>query len=232
MLRLDRINFFVKCLGATVITIAAWLARDFMEAGIVVAVTLLTLAGCRLPQARNFYRISALIFIMVGATWTLNFMLQGMALEPAVMESVRMAFRLIATTGSFFIAIETTSAGALLAACAAARLNGTLTLILVLVVGMIPLIREEYGHIADTQRARGLELDKGPVFRRIRFALAKGIPLMVQTFRMAEAISLTLHLYGFDTKIRRSTWREVGLAAMETQLSPTPTVQSEKAKQI
>lgn len=222
MLPLDRVNFFAKCLGATLITIVAWLARDFLEAGIVAAVTLLILAGCRLPQAGSFYRISVLLFFMVGGTWTLNFMLQGMDWQPAILEAIRMAFRLIATTGSFFIAIETTSAGALLAACAAARLNGTLTLMLVLVVGMIPLIREEYSRIADTQRARGLELDKGPILRRIRYALAKGIPLMVQTFRMAEAISLTLHLYGFDAKTNRTSWREIGLIAMETRLRSVP----------
>ena len=228
MLRLENVNFFVKCLGASTITGAAWLTRHPVEAGIVAGLTLALLAATRLPQARSFYRISALIFIMVSGTWTLNFAMQGMALQPAMLESVRMAFRLIATTGSFFIVIETTSAGALLAACAAARLPGTLTLGLVLVVGMIPLIREEYQHIADTQRARGLELDKGPILTRVRYALAKGTPLIVQAFRMAEAISLTLHLYGFDTTTRRTSWREMGLVAVETQLRPIPPHQPQR----
>lgn len=218
MLALERVNFFVKCIGAVLITTAAWLAQGPLEAGAVAAVTLLLLMVCRLPQAKSFYRISALLFVMVSVTWTLNFIVQGVAVQPAVTEALRMAFRLIATTGSFFITIETTSAGALLAACAALRLPGMLTLVLVLVVGMIPLLREEYRHIANTQRARGLELDKGPILRRVRYALAKGVPLMVQTFRMAEAISLSLHLYGFETGKRRTSWREMGLLAIESQL--------------
>ncbi len=87
-------------------------------------------------------------------------------------------------------------------------------------VGTVRAAQDERGErIADTQRDRGLELDRGPLLRRVRFALAKGMPLMVQTYRMAEAISLALSLHGFDPNVRRTTWRNVGWLTVESELS-------------
>lgn len=219
MLRLERVNVFVKLAGAAALTGASWLTRDALGTGVVAAVVVALMLACRLPQARGYFRMAALVCGLVTLTWTVNFLVQGLPLTAALAEALRMAFRIIATTGSFFIAIETTTAGALLAACSAARLPGTATLVMILVIGMIPLLREEYQRIADTQRARGLELDRGPLLRRIRFALAKGVPLMVQTYRMAEAISLALSLHGFDPRVRRTSWRTIGWLTVEPALS-------------
>jgi energy-coupling factor transport system permease protein len=220
MLRLDRVNVFIKLAGAALLTALSWIARDLAETGVVAVVVVAIILACRLPQSRGYFKMAALVCALVTVTWTANFLIQGLPLEAAIAEALRMAFRIVATTGSFFVAVETTTAGALLAACSAARLPGMATLVLILIVGMIPLMREEYQRIADTQRARGLELDRGPILRRIRYALAKGVPLMVQTYRLAEAIALSLSLYGFDPKVRRTTWRNVGWLTVEPAFVP------------
>jgi energy-coupling factor transport system permease protein len=56
-----------------------------------------------------------------------------------------------------------------------------------------------------------MEIDDVSFPMRLRFALARGVPLLVQAIRMAHAISLSLAIYGFDTKRKRTTWRNVGL---------------------
>lgn len=219
---LDRINPFVKLLAAALLSACGWLAFNALTAGVVAAIVLAIVIACRLPQTPGYLKLMALVGVLVTLSWTFSLMWNGMPPTLAADQSLRMAFRLIATTGSFFVAIETTSAGALLAACSRLRLPGTLTLVLVLIVGMIPLMREEFQHIGNTQRARGLELDRGPILQRILYALARGVPLMVQTYRMAEMIALALSLYGFDPRVRRTSWREIGWLTVQTSFPLQP----------
>ena len=217
---LDRINPFAKLCVAALLSAFGWLAGGALTAGIVAAVVLAIVIACRLPQAAGYLKLMALVGTLVTFSWTLSFAWNGAPLALALDQAMRMAFRLITTTGSFFVAIETTSAGALLAACSRLRLPGTATLVLVLVIGMIPLMREEFQSIGNTQRARGLELDRGPILQRILYALARGVPLMVQTYRMAEMIALALSLYGFDPRQRRTSWRDIGWLTLQTSFPP------------
>ena len=219
---LERINPFAKLAAAALLTACGWAAYDAVTAGIVAAMVLAIVLACRLPQARGYFKIVGLVGALVTLSWTLSFAFNGVPLAQAVDTALRLAFRLIATTGSFFVAVETTSAGALLAACSRARLPGTATLVLVLVVGMIPLMREEFQNIGETQRARGLELDRGPIFKRILHALARGVPLMVQTYRMAEMIALALSIYGFDPRLRRTSWRDIGWLTIQSDFPSQP----------
>jgi energy-coupling factor transport system permease protein len=220
---LDRINPFVKLLAALVLSTCGWLAGSAVAAGLVAAAVLAIVVASRLPQTGGYLKLMALVGGLVTLSWTLSFVWNGAPLATAVDDALRMAFRLIATTGSFFVAVETTSAGTLLAACCRLRLPGTLTLVVVLVIGMIPLMEEEFQNIGETQRARGLELDRGPILKRVVHALARGVPLMVQTYRMAEMIALALSIYGFDPRIRRTTWRDIGLLTIQTSFPLEPT---------
>lgn len=222
MHRLDRINPFVKLLAALVLSSLGWFVGNAVAAGSVAAIAMGIVIACRLPQTKGYLKLMALVGGLVTLSWTLSFVWNGAPLATAIDDGFRMAFRLIATTASFFVAIETTSAGALLAACSRLKLPGQLTLVLVLVVGMIPLMREELQNIGETQRARGLELDRGPLMKRIVYALARGVPLMVQTYRMAEMIALALSIYGFDPKITRTTWRDIGWLTIQTKFPSQP----------
>jgi energy-coupling factor transport system permease protein len=125
--------------------------------------------------------------------------------------AMRMAARLVTTTAAFFFVMETSTPGSILAAASAARLHPMATLVLSLTFGIIPMLREEFERIADAQRARGMEIDGVPFHTRLRYALARGIPLLVQAIRMAHAISLSLAVNGFDAGVKRTTWRRVGL---------------------
>ena len=222
MHRLDRINPFVKLLAALVLSSLGWFVGNAVAAGSVAAIAMGIVIACRLPQTKGYLKLMALVGGLVTLSWTLSFVWNGAPLAIAIDDALRMAFRLIATTASFFVAIETTSAGALLAACSRLKLPGQLTLVLVLVVGMIPLMREELQNIGETQRARGLELDRGPLMKRVVYALARGVPLMVQTYRMAEMIALALSIYGFDPKITRTTWRDIGWLTIQTKFPSQP----------
>jgi energy-coupling factor transport system permease protein len=215
---LGRINPFAKLGGAAVLTACAWLASPSLAMECGLAAGLLALAAaCRVPHLGGFLFIMGLVAALVTGSWALNYLWQGSGLLPAFSNGARLALRLVATATAFFIAVESSSAGALAAACTRYRIPSRVALALVLVFGLIPLLREEFRLIGETQRARGLELDRGSLGKRALHALARGVPLLIQTYRMAEAISLGMSLHGFDLRVRRSTWRRVGWLTIDSR---------------
>lgn len=218
MTRLHDLNFFVKLGAAFALMIVAWLAPDWRFGLPFAGLCLLGLWACRVPKLGGYLKGAGLLTLMVIASWMLNLLLQGTAPLAALAIAAKMAARLVATTALFYFVMETSSPGAILAACSAARLPPVVTLVLSLTFGIIPMLRDEFERIADAQRARGMEIDDVSLPRKLRFALARGVPLLVQAIRTAHAISFSLTLYGFDLSRKRSTWREVGLM-VEPQLS-------------
>ena len=208
---LHDLNFFAKLGLAFVLMALAWMAPDWRAGVVLAALSLTALWLLRVPNLAGYLKGAALLTLMVMASWILNLWLQGVPVFDAVPISMNMAARLLTTTAAFFFVMETSSPGAILAACSAARLPPLLTLVLSLTFGIIPMLRDEFERIGDAQRARGMEIDDVGLVTRLRFALARGVPLLVQAIRMAHAISFSLTLYGFDLGRKRTTWREVGL---------------------
>lgn len=211
MKRLEEVNFFVKLAAAFAVTLAAWLAPDWRFGVPLALFAVLFLKLAQVPGVRAYVKGATLLVLLVMASWIVNLLVQGLALTEAVPVATGMAARLVTTTAAFFFIMETSSPGSILAAASAARLPPAVTLVLSLTFGLIPMLREEFERIADAQRARGMEIDNVPFPVRLRFALARGVPLLVQAVRMAHAISLSLSIYGFDMSRKRTTWRSVGL---------------------
>ncbi|MCM2475397.1 energy-coupling factor transporter transmembrane protein EcfT [Rhizobium sp. CG5] len=211
MNRLHEINFFIKLAFAFVVMLVAWLVPGWRFgvpfAGLTVA--FLWLAG--VPGLRGYIKGALLLSGMVIVSWLVNLWLQGATTAEALPIAAGMAARLVTTTAAFFFVMETSTPGSILAAASAARLPPIVTLVLSLTFGIIPMLRDDFERIADAQRARGMEIDDVSLPTKLRFALARGIPLLVQAIRMAHAISFSLAIYGFDLKQKRTTWRIVGL---------------------
>lgn len=211
MKRAHNVNFFVKLAAAFAIMAVAWFLPDWRSSVPLALVIVALLAVLRVPGLRAYLKGAALLVLLVMASWVVNLMIQGDSLSQAAQVALSMAARLLTTTAVFFFVMETSSPGSILAASSAARLPPIATLVLSLTFGIIPMLRNDFERIADAQRARGMEIDDVPLLMRLRFALARGVPLLIQAVRMAHAISLSLSLYGFDLSRKRTTWREVGL---------------------
>lgn len=222
MSRIHDLNFFVKLGGAFALMLAAWLVPDWRYGIGLMTVTVLFLSRLKIPSFAGYLKGAMILVCMVIASWMLNLTLQGMEWRAALAVSVKMAARLVTTTASFWFVMETTTPGAILAACSAARLPSVATLVLSLTFGIIPMLRDEFARIGDAQRARGLEIDDVGTLTKIRYALARGVPLLVQAIRIAYAISFSLSIYGYDLKRRRSTWRRVGLMVEPRMTWPVP----------
>ncbi len=205
------LNFFVKLAAAFLVMLAAWLVPGWKYGVPLALVTVAFLVLVKVPGLRGYLKGAVLLTLLVMASWILNLVLQGVAFIDTLPIAAGMAARLVTTTAAFYFVMETSTPGSILAAASAARLPPMVTLVLSLTFGIIPMLREDFERIADAQRARGMEIDDVSFPMRLRFALARGVPLLVQAIRMAHAISLSLAIYGFDTKRKRTTWRNVGL---------------------
>jgi energy-coupling factor transport system permease protein len=210
-MRFHDVNFFLKLAAAFLVMLVAWLVPGW-QFGVPLAIaSVASLAAMKVPGLRAYLKGASLLVVLVIASWLVNLTLQGQSLADASTIAAGMAARLVTTTAAFFFVMETSSPGSILAAASAARLPPIVTLVLSLTFGIIPMLREDFERIADAQRARGMEIDDVPFVTRLRFALARGVPLLVQAIRMAHAISISLSIYGFDMKRKRTTWRNVGL---------------------
>ncbi|MFK0166084.1 energy-coupling factor transporter transmembrane component T family protein [Rhizobium sp. NPDC090279] len=218
MTRLHALNFFIKLGIAFIIMLAAWFAPDWRFGVLLALVCLLLLWVLKVPGLRGYLKGATLLTGMVIASWMVNLWLQGLSTPQALSIAMAMAARLVTTTAAFYFVMETSSPGSILAAASAARLPPIATLVLSLTFGVIPMLRDDFERIADAQRSRGMEIDDVSLPTKMRFALARGVPLLVQAIRMAHAISFSLTLYGYDLKHKRTTWRQVGLM-VEQRLS-------------
>ncbi|MER8827828.1 energy-coupling factor transporter transmembrane protein EcfT [Mesorhizobium sp. M0938] len=211
MIRIYELNFFVKLTAAFAIMLVAWLAPDWRFGVPLALLSLVFLSVMQVPGLRGYLKGAALLVLLVMASWIGNLLLQGLSAADALPIAAGMAARLVTTTAAFYFVMETSTPGSILAAASAARLPPIVTLVLSLTFGIIPMLREDFERIADAQRARGMEIDDVSLPTRLRFALARGVPLLVQAIRLAHAISLSLSIYGFDMNRKRTTWRNVGL---------------------
>lgn len=211
MSRLHDLNFFVKLALAFAVMAVAWLVPGWRFGVPFAVLCVLVLWAVAVPGLRGYVKGALLLTAMVMASWLVNLFFQGVGIRDALPVAAAMAARLIATTAAFYFVMETSSPGSILAAASAARLPPIATLVLSLTFGIIPMLRDDFERIADAQRARGMEVDDVALPTKLRFALARGVPLLVQAIRMAHAISFSLAIYGFDLKRSRTTWRNVGL---------------------
>lgn len=224
------LNFFVKLAAAFLVMLAAWLVPGWKYGVPLALITVAFLVLVKVPGLRGYLKGAVLLTLLVMASWILNLVLQGVAFVDTLPIAAGMAARLVTTTAAFYFVMETSTPGSILAAASAARLPPMVTLVLSLTFGIIPMLREDFERIADAQRARGMEIDDVSFPMRLRFALARGVPLLVQAIRMAHAISLSLAIYGFDTKRKRTTWRNVGLL-VESRLTAVP-IKNESPKSL
>ncbi|MBB3609935.1 energy-coupling factor transporter transmembrane component T [Rhizobium sp. BK602] len=218
MRRLYEINFFMKLGLAFIIMAAAWFTPDWLAGVALATICVVLLWATGVPGMRGYLKGALLLTGMVMASWIINLWLQGMTTSQALPIAAAMAARLVTTTAAFYFVMETSSPGSILAAASAARLPPIATLVLSLTFGIIPMLREDFERIADAQRSRGMEIDDVAFPTKLRFALARGIPLLVQAIRMAHALSFSFTLYGYDLKHKRTTWRNVGVM-VEPRLS-------------
>ncbi|MGQ9478421.1 MAG: energy-coupling factor transporter transmembrane component T family protein [Thermoproteota archaeon] len=84
-----------------------------------------------------------------------------------------------------------------------------ITFSFIMAMRFIPVIYDEFQSIYDTQRSRGLELEKGGFMERIRNFIPILIPLLVNTIRRTYEIADAMEIRAFGASLRRTSFKQL-----------------------
>jgi energy-coupling factor transport system permease protein len=143
-----------------------------------------------LRSLRGAAFLAGFIFIVNIAS---NFLTSGYVLTAAAVEtSAAMTLRFVVLVESFSVFFLTTSPDHLGLALEQTRVPYEFAFAFTTAVRFVPVLAEEAQTIMDAQKARGLELEKGGILKRIRNYVPVLIPLIVSAIRrsleLAEAM--------------------------------------------
>jgi energy-coupling factor transport system permease protein len=143
-----------------------------------------------LRSLRGAAFLAGFIFIVNIAS---NFFTSGYVLTAAAVEtSAAMTLRFVVLVESFSVFFLTTSPDHLGLALEQTRVPYEFAFAFTTAVRFVPVLAEEAQTIMDAQKARGLELEKGGILKRIKNYVPVLIPLIVSAIRrsleLAEAM--------------------------------------------
>jgi energy-coupling factor transport system permease protein len=186
-----RIKFMYVC----AVFVAAILFGEIIPliALFLMPIPLVLLAGVQkewLRSLRGAAFLAGFIFIVNIAS---NFFTSGYVLTAVAVEnSAAMTLRFVVLVESFSVFFLTTSPDHLGLALEQTRVPYEFAFAFTTAVRFVPVLAEEAQTIMDAQKARGLELEKGSILKRIRNYVPVLIPLIVSAIRrsleLAEAM--------------------------------------------
>ena len=167
-----RLDPRVKLLISTLMFVSTLLVRAVYEMALVIAFIVAVAAVAKV--LKRVGRTMALTGMFSAFIFVINFVFTR-NLESSVLYAVRFV-AIVASTSLFFI---TSSPDELEQVMKTFRLPRDVVFAFVTAVRFIPVMMLDTIQIMDAQKSRGLELEKGNIFRRVRNMIPVLIPLVV-----------------------------------------------------
>lgn len=162
--------------------------------------------------ARTVYGAAPLIIMVFLFNYMFRAFIPGQPTGwQGIYESFAAAYRLIAFLASFSIFFLTTTPEELGMALTKLRVPYMYTFAFISAIRFTPILAEELQSIMDAQRSRGLELDRGNIFTRLRRYVPILIPLMVNVLRRSYELAEAMEVKCFGAKKRRTYLKELSM---------------------
>ncbi|WP_054939836.1 energy-coupling factor transporter transmembrane component T family protein [Paenibacillus ihuae] len=227
---LHRIEPRVKIIWFVIMTVMVVLYKNLF-------VLTLFLAGCALlwlisdlgREMTGMLKRLLPMLIMAFLTWliigcfqnndgTVIWQMGPFALEDKdLLKSVVASIRIFLMVSVFYTLIMTTNFSEIIYGLQKLGVPFKVAFMCGLVFQIIPLMISEFQTIADAQRARGLELDKGGMVSRLRCYSVILFPLFIRAIQSGQSISLSMHIYNLNFKQKRSSYKTFRVSAMDLQ---------------
>ncbi|MEM3507511.1 MAG: energy-coupling factor transporter transmembrane component T [Candidatus Bathyarchaeia archaeon] len=123
----------------------------------------------------------------------------------AIIASLSMSLRFIILLSSFSIFFMTTSPDDLGLAMEKFHMPYSLTFTFITAVRLVPTMAIDAQTIIDAQKSRGLELEKGSIFKRIKNYIPILIPLIVCAIRRSIELAEALESRAFNLERKRES---------------------------
>ncbi|MEM2871114.1 MAG: energy-coupling factor transporter transmembrane component T [Candidatus Caldarchaeum sp.] len=131
--------------------------------------------------------------------------------EPSLLVSTGFAlaysFRLVVFLSSFSLFFLTTTPDEMALTLQKMRMPYEYTFAFVSAIRFTPVMAEELRNVMDAQRARGLEIDKGPFMKRIRNMIPILVPLLVNVIRRSYDLAEAMEVKCFGAAKKRTSLR-------------------------
>jgi len=118
--------------------------------------------------------------------------------------SIALVLRLIALMTSFSIFFLTVPPDDLSQALIQMKVKFEFAFAMSMAMRYVPTLGQEAYAIMDTQKARGVELDKGNILKRIRNIVPIIVPLIIVSIRRALSIAESMESRGFGANKKRT----------------------------
>ncbi|MHA1576639.1 MAG: energy-coupling factor transporter transmembrane component T family protein [Candidatus Thorarchaeota archaeon] len=118
--------------------------------------------------------------------------------------SITLAIRLLALMSSFSIFFLTVHPDELSQALIQMRVKFEFAFAMSMAMRYVPTLGQEAYAIMDAQRARGVEMDKGNILKRIRNIVPIIVPLIIVSIRRALSIAESMESRGFGASDNRT----------------------------
>lgn len=225
---LHRVDPRIKILWFLGVTVLTVFFRNIPALSVLLAGSLLlwSLSGL-IREAGAMTRRLWPLLVMAFVTWlligaasdaggTALFQIGALKLEQAdLMKAVVAVCRIFLMVSTFYTLIMTTNFSEMIYGLQKFGIPFKAAFMCGMVLQIIPMMISEFQTIADAQRARGLELDKGGIVKRIRKYSTVLFPLFVRTIQAGQSFALAMHLYGLQFNRRRTTHREFRIAGTD-----------------
>nr|WP_283163461.1 energy-coupling factor transporter transmembrane component T [Sporolactobacillus mangiferae] len=119
------------------------------------------------------------------------------------------ALRIFLMIAAFYTVILTTNFSQIILGLQSWRVPYAVAFGVGLVFQIIPMIVQEFATIMEAQKSRGLEVDKcGPLAKMKNYVIVS-LPLLFRVLSKGHAISLAMHYYKLNFKVRRTSYKMI-----------------------
>lgn len=139
------------------------------------------------------------VFNLIGVFWTTG------SAQDAIIMSISMSLRFMALISIFSVFFLTTSPEDLTQSMVQLKIPYDYALTFNMAMRFVPTLSREAQIIMDAQRSRGLELEKGNIFQRVRNYIPVLIPLIISSFRRAELVADAMESRAFGATKKRTS---------------------------
>ncbi|MDH5806472.1 MAG: energy-coupling factor transporter transmembrane component T [Candidatus Methanomethylicaceae archaeon] len=146
-----------------------------------------------------FFIIFIFIFNFIGIFWSTG------SLENSIILSIAMSIRFLALISIFSTFFLTTSPEDLMQSMIQLKVPYEYALTFNMSMRFVPTLSRELQIIIDAQKSRGLELERGSIFQKIKKYIPILIPLIISSFRRAEMIADAMESRAFGASKRRTS---------------------------
>ncbi|MEN2974365.1 MAG: energy-coupling factor transporter transmembrane component T [Candidatus Caldarchaeales archaeon] len=166
--------------------------------------------------SRTVYGASPLIILVFLVNFLFKISMPGQTISlQSIYESIQLAYRLIAFLASFSIFFLTTTPEELGMALTKMRVPYMYVFAFISAIRFTPILAEELQSILDSQKSRGLELEKGNIIVRLRKYIPVLVPLMVSVLRRSYELAEAIEVKCFGVKKNRTYLRELKMSSRD-----------------